>query len=176
MKKITLFGLSILIIGGAISCKKYDDGPAFSLRSKKARAVAEWNVKSYTVDGENMLYQAEPGSMTCSSGGTVQYAEANEVQIIMELRDNGGVTTTVSSTERTLNASSTFNDCNAVYETQTQSETTVGVWEFISDKERIQIFMEGDVEIYDIKELKEKRMKLQGVINGELHVLELEKR
>lgn len=42
----------ILIIGASLtSCKKYEDGPAFSLRSKTARVANTWKVESYTING-----------------------------------------------------------------------------------------------------------------------------
>ena len=46
-----LKNLSYLTVLGAASlttvgCNKYEDGPKFSLRTKKARIVGEWNVES----------------------------------------------------------------------------------------------------------------------------------
>lgn len=42
----------ILIIGASLtSCKKYEEGPAFSLRSKTARVANTWKVESYTING-----------------------------------------------------------------------------------------------------------------------------
>jgi len=40
---LTLAGTTVL---GVSSCGKYEDGPNFSLRTKKARVVGDWNVKS----------------------------------------------------------------------------------------------------------------------------------
>lgn len=33
------------------SCGKYEEGPAFSLRSKKARVAGDWKIKEYVVNG-----------------------------------------------------------------------------------------------------------------------------
>ena len=42
----------ILIIGASLTgCKKYEDGPALSLRSKTARVANTWKVQSYTING-----------------------------------------------------------------------------------------------------------------------------
>lgn len=42
----------ILIIGTSLTgCKKYEDGPALSLRSKTARVANTWKVESYTING-----------------------------------------------------------------------------------------------------------------------------
>lgn len=57
--------LSLALVGTAVvdlqSCKKYEEGPGFSLRSKTARLVGEWEL----VDGDNydrddeLLYEFE---------------------------------------------------------------------------------------------------------------------
>lgn len=47
--KITLF---IICISFA-SCKKYEDGPAFSLMSKKARLSNIWKVDTYYLNGQD---------------------------------------------------------------------------------------------------------------------------
>jgi len=50
MKKLaTIFVLiSIVILNG---CSKYEDGPVFSLRSKKARLVNKWKLEKLLIDG-----------------------------------------------------------------------------------------------------------------------------
>ena len=47
--KITLIISCISII----SCKKYEEGPAFSLMSKKARLSNIWQVNQYLLNGED---------------------------------------------------------------------------------------------------------------------------
>lgn len=47
---IAFFSLSVILV----SCGKYEDGPAFSLRSKKSRLSGEWVVESYTYNGVEM--------------------------------------------------------------------------------------------------------------------------
>ncbi len=53
MKK---FGIILAFIAGfAIlftACGKYEEGPAFSLKTKKARVVGTWGIKEITVNGE----------------------------------------------------------------------------------------------------------------------------
>lgn len=36
-----------------LSCRKYDEGPAFSLRSKKQRVANVWEIETYLVNGED---------------------------------------------------------------------------------------------------------------------------
>lgn len=44
---IGIFALSIVFT----SCKKYQEGPALSLRSKSARVANTWQVESYSING-----------------------------------------------------------------------------------------------------------------------------
>ena len=46
------FFFYLLIASASLSsCKKYDEGPAFSLRSRTARVENTWKVASYTING-----------------------------------------------------------------------------------------------------------------------------
>ena len=47
-RNLTILTLVILISYG---CTKYDDGPAFSLRTKKARLTGEWELEEVIVNG-----------------------------------------------------------------------------------------------------------------------------
>lgn len=48
-----MFGLCILLV----SCKKYEDGPAISLMSKKARLAGIWQVDTYYLNGLDRTVQ-----------------------------------------------------------------------------------------------------------------------
>jgi hypothetical protein len=45
-KNLTYLTLAGTTAIGVSSCGKYEDGPNFSLRSKKARVVGDWNLKT----------------------------------------------------------------------------------------------------------------------------------
>ncbi|MBI48812.1 MAG: hypothetical protein CL850_00785 [Crocinitomicaceae bacterium] len=51
-QNLTILTLVILISYG---CTKYDDGPAFSLRTKKARLSGEWELEEYNMNGVSQL-------------------------------------------------------------------------------------------------------------------------
>ena len=53
MKKIALLSAAALMIGGITltSCKKYEEGPAVSLLTKKMRVAGDWEVESYWENG-----------------------------------------------------------------------------------------------------------------------------
>ena len=49
--KVLLSVMLVAVVFSNQSCKKYEDGPAVSLRSKKARVVNEWVVKKIYENG-----------------------------------------------------------------------------------------------------------------------------
>lgn len=56
MKKINLI---ILVLSLGIffnSCKKYEDGPTVSLKTKKMRLCRKWNLIETTLDGNTVLF------------------------------------------------------------------------------------------------------------------------
>ena len=46
--------LTILLVG--VSCTKFEEGPGFSIRTKKSRLIGEWELVEYMVDGADSLY------------------------------------------------------------------------------------------------------------------------
>ena len=46
LKNLTYISIASATALGISGCGKYEDGPGFSLRSKKARVAGEWDVKS----------------------------------------------------------------------------------------------------------------------------------
>ena len=56
MKKIiTLIVLATFIMVGTYSCKKYEEGPAISLRTKTKRLTGEWKLDKATQDGIDII-------------------------------------------------------------------------------------------------------------------------
>jgi hypothetical protein len=176
MKKIIVLALCIITLGTLNSCKKYEDGPAFSLRSKKSRVAAEWNVKKYTYGGVDVLTEKNDDVMFCNTGDPVNYSESITYTYTFDLTKEGDITLTVVVSGKMLDYISSYSDCDDVYETVSESEVLIGSWEFASDKEKLQIIIDGDIQLLDIKELREKSMKLEGIIDGEMVVMELEKK
>lgn len=61
MKTIELMTLSVLSIFliSSTGCQKYEDGPAFSLRSKKARVANTWEIAKAIEDGNDVTNRYE---------------------------------------------------------------------------------------------------------------------
>jgi len=68
MKKLLIVLISILFVSSNLitSCKKYADGPAFSLLTKKARLTGDWTLKTYTHNGDDVT-----GGLKALIGGTI---------------------------------------------------------------------------------------------------------
>lgn len=49
---LSLLAIATIAVASMTSCSKYEDGPGFSLRTKKARLTGEWELKEMTQDGE----------------------------------------------------------------------------------------------------------------------------
>lgn len=77
MKKLTTI-LMVALLVGAASCKKYEEGPGFSLRSKKARVANTWIIDQYVdADGDvqketdsDTYEMKKDGTFTRSYGST----------------------------------------------------------------------------------------------------------
>lgn len=105
------------------SCKKYEDGPSFTLKSKKSRLVREWEVvKIYDNSGEQIF----------------PYIDSDyEIDIEYEFEKDGDFDQSISYS----------------YEGYSYSYTYKGEWEFSSDKEELEIELSGSTEDWEIKRL-----------------------
>lgn len=62
MKKINILLFAVLSVAlfSASSCKRYEEGPGFSLRTPKARLVNTWEIEKYLVNGQDVSSQFLP--------------------------------------------------------------------------------------------------------------------
>ena len=84
MKKITsiLFAVLAMALVTFSSCGKYEEGPGFSLRSKKARVAGEWVI-------EKTIYNGVETS-TGFDGITIEFKKDNTyTESYMGMTDNG---------------------------------------------------------------------------------------
>jgi hypothetical protein len=72
MKTVKIFSLALLAVAFVLgSCSKYEEGPAFSLRTKKARVAGTWKVEKYV-----------------DSDGTTSYPDSDENGTVELTKDN----------------------------------------------------------------------------------------
>jgi hypothetical protein len=169
--------LTALMFGG---CKKYEDGPGLSLRSKKERVAADWNVVEEKYDGEVYENQPYTDSAYCSIDDTYKKYEVSTIgRMEMEFTKEGTIQWISQWERRDLDYSKFNDDCEIHYRITYDSFIQEGTWEFSSNKEKLKVVLmeiEGDFEYeFDIIELREKRMKLKAVIEEDLIELTLEK-
>ncbi len=53
MKTKNIFAFILIIAASLTGCKKYENGPVISLRSKTERVSNTWKVESYTINGSD---------------------------------------------------------------------------------------------------------------------------
>ena len=69
--------LCVMIMPGIEGCKKYPDGPAFSLRSRTARVANTWKVDNYKINGDDYTSLVADYSETYSKDGNYSYSWGN---------------------------------------------------------------------------------------------------
>ena len=181
MKKGTVgklvIGFALLVIG--FGCKKYEDGPGLSLRTKKARATAEWIVKTFTSNGVDVLNSKSDSDITCSGGGNVYYTDGyTTTRLIWNFKENGDITSEDIWIDKSLDYDLSYSLCDDYYTTTNYTDLDKGTWEFTSNKDQMEIkfFSNPTTMTFDIKELREKEMKLEGVVDGEIFKITLIKK
>ncbi|MES2836976.1 MAG: hypothetical protein V4667_05600 [Bacteroidota bacterium] len=111
MKKITLSAIAVLTLAFSItSCKKGENDPALSLKSRKSRVAGEWNVTNYSVNSSNSSTSPNNGPSnsvvnTTNTSTNDESHDGTNLTIISSNSDqnynfgnNAVVTTTTSST------------------------------------------------------------------------------
>ncbi|MFT7113294.1 MAG: hypothetical protein ACI8P7_000058 [Candidatus Azotimanducaceae bacterium] len=109
IKNTILLAASVALVFSFSSCKKYEDGPGFSLRSKTARLTGEW--EAVKIDGSNV----------------------EDVEYLMEFEKDGTYSQTI-----------TFNS---------STQTEKGEWEWSSNKEEIEVTIDGEMDAMEILRL-----------------------
>lgn len=65
---ITLFGMAAVMLSTA-SCSKYEEGPAISLRSKKARVANTWKIESAYRNGNDVTADYDQYQLQMTTNG-----------------------------------------------------------------------------------------------------------
>jgi len=91
-RKNILIALSALILtSGMMSCeKKYEDGPAIALQSKKERVVNTWEIEKAISDGEEVTDNYDQYTLAMTKSGDAELeAEYTFVDFSYEYSTNG---------------------------------------------------------------------------------------
>ncbi len=110
MKKIATLSLAVLLVGGVTltSCKKYEEGPALSLMSKKARVAGTWEIEAYLENGVDK---------------TTEYRQGVSSETLVYDKD-GTYTVSFTTPIGTFNDAGTWEFINDKLEIKSQSNTS----------------------------------------------------
>lgn len=126
-KKLLIAAVLVTVLNFQ-SCGKYEDGPSFSLKTKKGRLVGEWEVvKMY----DNQGVQVYPYSSTDYS-----------VELEFEFEKDGDFALKYKYS----------------YYGFTYNYSYKGEWEFSSDKEELEVEIQNEVQDWEIKRLTSKEL------------------
>jgi len=73
MKKKLSVLIGFIAVATLTGCQKYEEGPLFSLQSKKARVANTWKVDNYTVNNVDLTSLVGGYSETFSKDGNYSY-------------------------------------------------------------------------------------------------------
>jgi len=75
MKKniIVLLFTAITVLSTSTGCKKYPDGPDFSLRTRKARVANTWKIENFKVGGVDLTSLVTGYTETFTTSGAYSY-------------------------------------------------------------------------------------------------------
>ena len=80
MKTIKFLSIALLAMTFVLgSCSKYEEGPAFSLRTKKARLTGVWKIEKFVSNDGSTSY---PDS---DENGTIEYTKDNETKTTIDI-------------------------------------------------------------------------------------------
>ncbi len=178
MKTKTKFTAAFFLMASLLcSCNKYEDGPALSLHTKKARVAGSWDLVYFTTDGHNEFKDYYSGTNACNLSGSYSYeTEIIVTSWIWNFSKDGKVSDNMKYSSKSLNVPLSSSSCYAVYDYTTESDNETGTWEFLHEKEKIELNLAGDIFTFNIKELQNNSMKLEGTNYGERYVMHFESR
>lgn len=164
--KIILAVLLAIIING---CKKYEEGPFISLRSKNQRIEGNWKVKSLIIDNQeqvNYYHHATDFTVNCTSGSKLYMHDYYALKsYLWEINDNGNASLEIKTVEKEIDLHESSKTCKEVYFPEVESiQKQSRTWEFDKRKENIILISPtGYRDSYEILQLKEKEVKLKRI-------------
>lgn len=170
MKTTIKLLLALIILIPAGSCKKGEEDPFISFRSRKKRITGRWNYTSYKLDNEPSLeYTVQDSYFDDNCNANVTETYKWEQKLGLELKED----------KQFIFNAYLWLDYDKVYQGQTicsdehlnQNFYAVedGTWELAGDKDKLVLYYDDSLntmESYDVIRLSNKELKLSGVING----------
>ena len=151
----------------AIGCKKYPDGPNFSLKTPEKRLVGKWKVTSFIIKGEDQFLTGYYGGNTklpCGTFTNPKYCSNNSgslTSVTYEFKKDEKLTEVWINQINSLSYSQSNSECNCIYEkSRDESDTYEETWSFNKDKSKITIEYNGQRTEYEILKLTNNELSL----------------
>lgn len=183
--KMQLKLLLLLLIITFSGCKKYEEGPTISFRSKKSRIVGNWNVEVYANNFNLRGTSYNDQYFICHSGFSFLCTESYQTtKFNMCFYKSGDYNWERTLDSKNLNTNSSYNSCTPVYTYTSLKESESGKWRFQGNNMKIEIsnfkFYNGEYDYlatyaFDIIKLKENEVKLKYYIGKVYWTLNLVK-
>lgn len=183
MKTHTLLVLAILSLLFLTNCKKGEDDPSFSFRSRKARLTGDWHIESGTV---NLTYDSKK-----SPAYSQRYTFSNS-QLTMHEAYNGSGSATIYTGVYTLEmsfkkdskfvmtenyagtivkASGSWNFTSGVGKAKNKDGISVQLDEVTAGSSYVSLFNKGETTFnYHLKQLSNKKIVLESAVGLEMSV------
>lgn len=160
--KLKIYPLILLFF--AIGCKKYEEGPLISFRTKQHRLEGKWQLEV------NGTWYIRRDMVTCKNGGFVdpaddKYKKDSETWEFTEDKLNISTVWTYLYVDEFR----TRDECKLFYLPEfQQTNNSSATWEFDDKKENVIITNSSGAKSYEIIELREKEMKLKLTEKGDV--------
>lgn len=168
--KTILFICTGILLSILPACQKYDEGSNISIRTAKHRVAGSWNLAIFTINSQNMLNFSYYDNFVSSCSTTVDYTETfTTVSYVWNMAADGDFAYNRTMQNRVLDYTGSYNSCAAYYIDQVAEDADSGKWQFQENNTKLKlVWTNGDVQVFDIIELREKRMQLRATISGQL--------
>ncbi|MDG1913624.1 MAG: hypothetical protein P8I55_03435 [Crocinitomix sp.] len=169
LKSILIAMFSILIIA---SCGIYEDGPAFSIKTK--RMIGEWELTSFNEGNEILSYKDVHAAEVDGCGTRTIYDKIfKEQNVVWDMESYYDLKERYNLVELKHNYAESYiaPSFTPKYITlDSSANTEVRRWSFNNNKEELTITEAGDHEEYQILRLTNKELKLADVDGNILSV------
>ena len=178
------FALALLPVLLFTNCKKGDDDPAFSLRTRKARVTGDWHIESGSVGITSKSKNAAPYSqrfvlngseltMTETYQGGIPTIYKGMYSLNVKFENNGRFDMVEALGVNTLRAKGTWRFTSKGGDEKNKESMVMEINEITSGTTYYNLFNRlGTVVVYQIKELRDKRMVLVCSNNLDLSINE----
>ena len=166
MKKIIVAFTALSLLLGINACKKYEEGPSFTLKTKKKRLVGEWELESFNDIDEVIVNEY---TLTDDFGDcgvrTVHQIIHKYQNLVWDIETDNDVKVRHTYVRLQFSYGLSFNtpDCKEVYTTlDSVDQSLTKTWEFNNDKAEL-VLVEPSVssDEYQIIRLADDELKLE---------------